>query len=298
MSRYKIQMLEVGYIETFPADFAFNGAYKSGEFLYSPFGFTLLRGAGKNILIDCGINLQTPDRRAFFKASFGSNGHPADEVLETVGLRADDIGAIILSHCHWDHLSGIVYFPKAKVYVQRAEFNRWQETLANPAYAPVFAMVTVADDLKALETVEKEGRLIYFDGECDDLFPGVHIRVSEFGHSFAHQIVLVDTDGVRYAVAGDVCNRPENLLGAEGRPGYMPNVKFAVGSVLNTLHDYDRIMDWAGNDISRILMTHDGERQARFPYVESGLGLKVFDIAKGTGTAPRTSAMLETVISA
>lgn len=278
MSNYKIQMLEVGYVETFPADFAFDGAYKSGEFLYSPFGLTLLRGEGRNILIDCGINLQTPERQAFFKASFGSNGHPADEVLGTVGLKAEDIEAVILSHCHWDHLSGIVYFPKAKVYVQREEFSRWKGVFANPAHAPVFAMTAFADDLKALDAIEEEGRLIYLDGECDDLFPGIHIRVSEFGHSFAHQIVLVDTDGVRYVVAGDVCSRPENLLGSEDRPGYMPNVKFAVGGVANTLRDYDRIMEWAGGDISRVLMTHDGVRQERFPCAKSALGLNVFDI--------------------
>jgi glyoxylase-like metal-dependent hydrolase (beta-lactamase superfamily II) len=278
MSSYKIQMLEVGCVETVPGDFYFDGAYKSGEFLYNPFSFTLLRGEGENILIDCGINLQTQDRQAFFKASFGSNGHPADEVLGSVGVRAEDIGAIILSHCHWDHVGGIVYFPQAKIYVQREEVSRWKEVFANPAYVPVFAMATVADDLKALEMAEKDGRLIYLDSECDDLFPGIHIRVGGFGHSFAQQIVLVDTDGERYVVAGDVCNRPENLLGSESRPGYMPNVKFAVGSVLNTLHDYDRIMEWSGGDISHVLMPHDGTRQERFPSAKSALGLNVFDI--------------------
>jgi hypothetical protein len=81
-----------------------------------------------------------------------------------------------------------------------------------------------------------------------------------------------------FDVARDVCNRPENLMGSESRPGYMLNVKFAVGSVLNALRDYDRIMQWVGSNISHVLTPHDGTRQERFPYAKSALDLNVFDI--------------------
>ena len=280
MSHYKVQMLDVGYVETFPADFAFDGVYKSGEFFYSPFNFTLLRGEGRNILFDCGINFQTPEKVAFFQAAYGSNGHGADKVLATVGLKPEDIDAIILSHCHWDHLSGLVYFPDAAVYVQKDEYKGWAEVAANPAHAHVFFMQMVFPDLKVLEQHEKAGKLKYIDGEVDNLFPGIHVRVSKFGHSFAHQMILVDTDDKRFVLAGDVCNRQENLLGTKERPGYMPNVKFAVGGVLNTLRDYDRILDWAKGDVSNVLMTHDGQRQERYPCVKSELGLNIFDIYK------------------
>jgi glyoxylase-like metal-dependent hydrolase (beta-lactamase superfamily II) len=280
MPHYDIQMLEVGCVETFPADFYFDGAVKSGEFLRNPFSFTLLRGEGKNILIDCGINLTTPDRQAFFNAVPGSNGHGADEVLGTVGLKPEDIDAIILSHCHWDHISGLVYFPRSRIFVQREEVERWREVLLNPAYAPIFSAAILKDDLDVIAEAESEGRVTYLDGESDNLFPGIHIRVNKFGHSFAHQIILMETDSGVYIFAGDVCNRPENLLGTEDHTGYIPNVKFAVGGVLNTLNGYDRIMAWAGSDISRVLMTHDGKRRNRFPYVTSELGLDIFNINK------------------
>jgi hypothetical protein len=58
----------------------------------------------------------------------------------------------------------------------------------------------------------------------------------------------------------------------------MPNVKFAVGSVLNTLHDYGRILDWVKGNASHVLMTHDGQRQERYPCAKSELGLNIFDI--------------------
>ena len=278
MPHYKIQMLDVGYVETFPADFAFDGAYRPGEFFYSPFCFTLLRGEGKNILIDCGINFQTPERQASYDAAFGKNGRPADEVLATVGLKPKDIDAIIVTHCHWDHLSGLVYFPDSKVYVQKEEVDGWTKIAANPKYAPAFSAQTVYSDLKVIEQAEKEGRVVYLDGDADDLFPGVHVRVSKFGHSFAHKIILVDTDDKRFVVVGDICNRRENLTGTKERPGYMPNLKFAVGSVLHSLHAYDRILEWVDNDVSRVLPTHDGERENCYPCKKSELGLNIFNI--------------------
>ena len=278
MSNYKIQTLDVGCIETFPADFIFDGAYKSGEFIYIPLCFTLFRGEGRNILFDCGTNFQTPERVSFFEATYGSNGHGADEVLATVGLKPGDIDAIVLSHCHWDHLSGLVYFPEATVYIQKEEYNGWAEVAANPSYAPVFSMQMVFQDLKVLEQREKAGKLIYLDGEVDDLFPGIHVRVSKLAHSFAHQMIIADTDNERFVVVGDVCNRQENLLGTKERPGYMPNVKFAVGSVLNTLRDYDRILDWVKGDVSKVIMTHDEQRKECYPCTKSELGLNIFDI--------------------
>ena len=278
MSHYKIQMLDVGYVETFPADFAFDGAWLNGQFIYSPFGVTLLRGEGMNILIDCGINLQTPERQAGYQAAFGKNGHGLDEVLATVGLTPGDIDAVILTHCHWDHLSGIVYLPDAKVYVQKEEVSGWRDIAANAAYAPVFSMQMNFADMEHISRLEKNDQIVYLDGEIDNLFPGIHIRVSNFGHSFAHQLILVDTDDKRFVVAGDVCNRPENLLGTADRPGFMPNVKFAVGSVLNSLHDYGRILDWVGGDVKRVLSTHNGRRDDDYPFIKSELGLNIFEI--------------------
>jgi len=278
MMHYKIQVLDVGFVDQAPANNAFDGAYKNGEFQYSPFCFFLLRGGDRNILIDCGIDFRAQEGTRRFLGAGGANGRSPDEVLATVGLLPEDIDIILLTHCHWDHMDGLSYFPGARVYVQKEEVGRWKDLGTNPAYAPVFSMQMAFSNLNLFDEFEKTGQLVYLEGETDDLLPGLHVRVSRFGHSFAHQMVIVDTDNERFVIAGDVCNRRENLLGTKERPGYMPNVKFAVGSVLNTLQDYDRILSWVGGNARNVLMTHDGQRQDCYPCVKSELGLNIFEI--------------------
>jgi len=279
MPNYSIQVFEVGYNKVFPADFYFDGVHKGGELIERhPFCFTLIRGEGRNILIDTGVNLTTAERREFFAGAGAADPHSAPEVLATVGLTPDDIDDIIITHCHWDHLSGLVYFPKSRVYVQKEEYDRWREIRANPKHLPVFAMSFVPEDLDVLAAADGEGRVTFLDGERDNLFPGIHIRVARLGHSFAHQLVLVDTENGRFIIAGDVCNRPENLIGTAEYPHYIPNVKFSVGSVYNTLKEYDRLLEWANGDVSRIVMTHNSKREEGCKYTTSELGLRIYNV--------------------
>src|SRR5262245_41486493 len=69
----------------------------------------LIKGNGKNILVDAGF-LKDIESAKFFDLI---NYTRPDSVLSKAGLRAEDITDIILSHPHWDHADGISLFPKA-----------------------------------------------------------------------------------------------------------------------------------------------------------------------------------------
>ena len=238
----------------------------------------LLQGEGKTILIDCGIDLSDPTKAAIFGACGAQNGHGPVEVLATVGVKPEEVDAVILTHAHFDHASGIDCFPNAQFYLQRKELEGWQDIRNHPKYAalPFFCMDMT--DVERLEKLEKAGRLTLLDGDVENLFPGISVYSVGFGHSFDLQMVMVDTEKGKFLHTGDACNRPENLLGTESFPFYLPNTEFAVGPALNIVRGFDRIMELVHGDVTHLIMTHDDTRRDLFPWHKSELGLSIFEI--------------------
>lgn len=93
---------------------------------------------GRNILVDAGFLsdlIDSPDGKEFAI----SNYHRPDSVLQKLGLKAEDITDIILSHPHWDHCDGIGLFPNAHIWIQKEDFNyfvgtAWQKGVNNGGF--------------------------------------------------------------------------------------------------------------------------------------------------------------------
>src|SRR5882762_10028876 len=83
----------------------------------------LVRGNGRNILVDSG----------FYHEKFFPQWHPTDfvkpsDTLKRVGLEADDITDVIVTHMHWDHADGMDLFPKARIWIQKEELEYYAGT--------------------------------------------------------------------------------------------------------------------------------------------------------------------------
>ena len=274
MAHYTIRTLEVGFDRHFPAGIAFDFWHMADEQVYSSFAMTLIQGEGLNILYDCGIDPASPFASAKIAQEGDEHCHNPREVLETVGLKPEDIDAIVLSHCHWDHINGLSFYPNARIYIQREEADRWENAMNSDLFPITHKMVVNAEDLKTLRNLADAGRMTYLDGDQLDLFPGIHAcRVS--GHSFAQTVLLIDDAAGRFALVGDVAMRPESFTGTEAFPCYLPNLKFAVGTIQDIMSSYKMIMNWVGEDAGRIVMTHDGTKLDRFPSELTPLGLHV-----------------------
>jgi N-acyl homoserine lactone hydrolase len=128
---------------------------------------TLLIRASEDYLVDPGLVMQ---------------GAPLFGALDELGVSANDIKKVILTHLHFDHAEGLVAWPQRTVYVHRLETE-----------APYAQLVTGQLEMVNLEVLE---------GDEGEIEPGVRwIRTP--GHSDGLITILVDTEEGLTAIASD-----------------------------------------------------------------------------------------------
>jgi glyoxylase-like metal-dependent hydrolase (beta-lactamase superfamily II) len=97
----------------------------------------LLESGDRRVLVDCGMDELEPFN-AFLRATVGERGlvrsvaseRPVETLLAGHGVRPDDVEAIVLTHCHADHVWNVDRFPRARVLVSREAFLRLEDVAA------------------------------------------------------------------------------------------------------------------------------------------------------------------------
>lgn len=279
MAQYKIQVLEIGHDTKFPAGIAFDFEHMQNEAVYSPFAMTLIQGEGHTILFDCGIDPHDPFSKEKIRMEGDQNCHDTGEVLLSIGINPADIDTVILSHCHWDHIGGIKFLPNATFYVQERELTCWEKAMADSDFPHTHKRIMNPENLLELRKYAGQGRVVYLNGDADELFPGISVKAAA-GHSFCQSMLFVTSGGMRFALIGDVAMRPESFVGTESTPGFLPNLKFSVAPIWDITRSYRSVLDWVNGEISHIIPTHDGTRRDHWPTHKSELGLDVTTVCK------------------
>lgn len=151
-----------------------------------------LETGGKRLLVDTGMGA----------ASQPAMGHLLDR-LRAAGITPDQIEALVISHFHQDHVSGVLdaqgqsIFPNAQVYVPRAEAAYWLETPDLPA--------EYVEMTRAFLT-PLEGRL-HRVGDGDEIVLGVRV-VEMHGHTAGHVGLLIESNGERLLHVVDALHMP------------------------------------------------------------------------------------------
>lgn len=143
----------------------------------------VVRSEGKTVVIDCGVRLALAEQRTL-------HGYvsPA-EILRRVGIDAACVEHLVITHIHRDHVGGIELFPRAKVYVQRKEFDFW--TLDPLALRPSFSQDSDQVAVQGLAALRGSERLVLIDGDRE-ILPGIKLLLTP-GHTPALQSVAVST---------------------------------------------------------------------------------------------------------
>jgi N-acyl homoserine lactone hydrolase len=153
----------------------------------------VVRYPGGLLLFDSGIGIGHDQTEQDFSPMFR---RPLQAELATLGLRIEDVTAVVNCHLHIDHCGGNPLFPGIPLLVQQTELD------ALPSL-----------DYVMPEMVEFPGvKLEVHDGEAQ-IAPGLRL-IPTPGHTPGHQSVLAETTQGRVLLAGQAYDGASDYMRA------------------------------------------------------------------------------------
>ena len=148
----------------------------------------------------------------FYRDKFIQQGHPnnfvkpSEALLRGLGIQPDAVTDIIVSHSHWDHADGVDLFPRARVWIQKDEYDYY----VGPSGEVLHRGGVDAEDAKMFVALEAAGRVELVDGDDREILPGVRVYTGG-KHTFASQFASVATRAGTVVLASDNAYLYENL---------------------------------------------------------------------------------------
>ncbi|MEM6728358.1 MAG: N-acyl homoserine lactonase family protein [Pseudomonadota bacterium] len=211
----------------------------------------VLERDGRTILVDTGYDAEEAAAR----------GRPIAidprDALAQLGLRAEDIADVIVTHLHYDHAGGLHLFPNARLHLQTAEmaFATGPCMCHDPLRAP-FTADHICEAVRRLYA----GRVTFYDGE-GQVADGVTVhRIG--GHSRGLQAVRVLTEAGWLCLASDAAHYYENAFAKKPFP--------IVVDVEDMLAGFDTITRLASAP-GLVIPGHDPLVRAVFPEEAPGI---------------------------
>jgi glyoxylase-like metal-dependent hydrolase (beta-lactamase superfamily II) len=209
----------------------------------------LIRAGKQNILVETGIGNKMPDRLVKI---FGQPAKLIDN-LSAIGVAPDDIDIVINTHLHFDHCGWntvrkdgkvLPTFPKAKYYVQEAEWQHGRQQLERDAIS------YMTDNYDPLI---RSGQMELLTGDRE-IAPGVAVKVFS-GHTANMQAVIVTSGGKTACYISDLIPTSAHidltwvmafdlfpLQTIESRKAYYAR---AIPEKWLTVFTHDPVMPWA-----------------------------------------------------
>ncbi len=167
--------------------------------------------------------VKTPDEIVLIETGFGGKvtdklreifaldeSHGLLESLGRLGVNADEVSRVLVTHLHQDHAGGCTLdvegeyrpaFPNARYYVQKRE---WLDAVS--ADGQTVAGFRVKEVLRPLE---QAGVVEFLTGETE-IIPGIR-SIPTPGHTRGHQSVLVESRGETACFVGDLVPTSSHL---------------------------------------------------------------------------------------
>ena len=161
----------------------------------------LLRGGGRNVLVDAGFH-----RPRYIDRWKPEQYVSPAEAVRRAGVNPDSVTDIIISHIHWDHADGIDLFPSANVWIQAEEYNYY----VTPGTGAPKDRAIESEVSTMLFDLERRGKLKIVDGDAKEILPGITVYTGG-RHTYASQYVGVRSGAATIVIASDNLYLYENL---------------------------------------------------------------------------------------
>jgi glyoxylase-like metal-dependent hydrolase (beta-lactamase superfamily II) len=241
-----------------------------------PFSFVLARRGDRNVLVDTGF--MQDEHSSGFARKFGIPTWISPvRLLGELGIAADAITDIFVTHAHFDHMGSIAEFPNAHIYIQKSELLSWYEAIALPKRYSHLTAIIDPDNLKTALEASIQHRVTLIDGDKDNVLPGIHVRLGS-GHTVGQQFVLLDTAAGRRVISGDCVYSRRQFTGHNNDGVYVP-LNNATGSVWEQIKTIDKMNDELGGDLTKLIILHDVERWKGLPIVKEVDGFRIVKAA-------------------
>jgi glyoxylase-like metal-dependent hydrolase (beta-lactamase superfamily II) len=205
----------------------------------------LVRGEGREIVVDTGFNVATAARRQ------RRITRPVEQGLADMGVDAAQVKDVVITHLHYDHVGNFDLFPAATFHLQDLEMQ-----YATGRCMTVDAMrhAYEVEDVVGMVRRVYAGRVRFHDGD-GEIAPGVTVH-HVGGHTMGIQVVRVATRRGWVVLASDAAHFYANMI--EQRP--FPIV-YNVGDMVN---GWRRARSLAQSD-AHVVPGHDPLVMQRYP---------------------------------
>ena len=187
----------------------------------------LVQTGSKNVLIDTGYGINLFNN------------------LHSLNVLENQIDIILLTHMHGDHIGGLLTgdnkaaFPRAELYVSKAEYNYWIKQDDN---------TKIQDIIAAYETRLHLFEPVDLGSDKQNLLSGIQ-AIKAYGHTPGHTVFMIESDDNRLLIWGDLTHamniqmpHPEVTLSFDVDPnlaketraqllGYVAKNKIRVGGM-------------------------------------------------------------------
>jgi len=280
MTAYSIWALESSYIQEYPDSALIWGTTEGARRL--PFPYFVIKGEGRVILVDTGFSDTEWGLEQFEHYGIKEFKRP-DVILARVGLTPEDVDTVIITHHHFDHISGLRYFPNATVYLQQREAENYLTKITAPPRLKWLCAALDPNTGPDLLAIGAEGRLRLVEGVAD-VAPGLQVRPAHDTHTAGSQYAVLESNDASdpWIFCGDVVYVYENVGGLEGTEPHVP-VGYGQGNWECCVRSSDEMVTVAGDNVRRLIPSHDVRLWDLFPTKTYEDGLHVTEIQLADG---------------
>jgi len=202
----------------------------------------------------------------FYRDEFLSQWKPVDfakpsVAVEKIGIQPQDVTDIIISHIHWDHVDGADLFPRARVWLQRGEYEHYVGADGKPLARGIDTV-----DAAMLARLRRQGRIGLIDGDAKTVLPGITAYTGG-RHTYASEYIAVR------APHGTVVLASDNVYMYENLDKHVPIAATFGPSDSSSNRQAQERMHQLASDPRFILPGHDPAIFIRFPTPGNGVAV-------------------------